>query len=45
MEKVDEPHNVGLYDADYAAPGLGSRQLRDLIAKLTDAAVTQLNAR
>jgi hypothetical protein len=44
IEKVDEPHNVGLYDADYAAPGLGSRQLRDLIAKLTDAAVTQLNA-
>lgn len=44
MEKVDQPHNVGLYDVDYAAPGLGSQQLRDLIAKLTDSAVTQLNA-
>jgi hypothetical protein len=44
IEKINEPHNVGLFDVDYAAPGLGSQQLRNLIAKLSDDAVTQLNA-
>lgn len=44
MQRVDQPRNVGLFDPDYAAPGLGTPQLRALITKLTDDAVTQLNA-
>jgi hypothetical protein len=42
-EKLNVDHNVGIYDTDYMAPGLGSKQLRELIAKLLDTATTQLN--
>jgi len=44
VEQLKLDKNVGLFDHDYIAPGLGGQQLRDLIAKLMDSATTQLNA-